>query len=376
MNKKMRDLQTEILKKANAAQALMEEETKDVTKATSLLDEADELQKELDTLSRLEKVAKAEVPEMPVVKKETTSGFQILSKMIRKKALTETEKAALITGTDAVNGENYLIPEDVKYEINELRQTYISAKDIVTVVTTSALTGSETYEANAPTGLISFDDGDDIPGGVLPKFVKKTFTIGWHGAIIPISNVLLGAEKASLTSYLNSWFLKNAIITENSAIFTKLKDGYGTPKALDGWQSLKNSINKDLDPSCLINGMIVTNQSGFTCLDMEMDNNGRPILQPNPANSTELLFQGLPIKVFPDTQLPNIDETHFPIFYGDTKAGCKFIEYQNLQFAYSEHYGFGKNQNVMRVIEGFDTMSTDTSAYIYGSLEAKSVVVE
>ena len=59
------------------------------------------------------------------------------------------------------------------------------------------------------------------------------------------------------------------------------------------------------------------------------------------------------------------------IFYGDTKAGCKFIEYQNLQFAYSEHYGFGKNQNYLRVIEGFDLMSADTSAYIYGSLTAE-----
>lgn len=373
MNKRMREIQTEIITKTNTAKSLTEGENKDITQATALLDEADELKKEFETLARIEKAGKLSVPDTPVAKKETVSGFELLSKIIRKKNLTDIEKDALITGTDAVNGENFLIPEDIKLEINELRQSYISAKDIVTVVPTFGLTGSENYEAQAPAGLIAFDDGDDVPDAPLPKFIKKTFTIGWYGSLIPISNVLIGAERAGLMSYLNNWFLKNAIITENAAIFKKLQDSYnsGTPKALKGWTKLKSSINTDLDPSCLIHGMIVTNQSGFDCLDMAMDANGRPILQPNPADATQLLFQSLPIKVFPDTQLPNIDATHFPIFYGDTKAGCKFIEYQNLQFAYSEHYGFGKNQNVLRVIEGFDLMAADTSAYIYGSLEAE-----
>ena len=126
----------------------------------------------------------------------------------------------------------------------------------------------------------------------------------------------------------------------------------------------------DLDPSCLLNGLIATNQSGFAALDEEEDENGRPILQPNPANPTEKMFQGLPIKVFPDAQLPNIDGTHFPIVYGDTKAGCTFKEYQALTFEVSEHYLFNKNQNCLRVTEGFDVMSTDTTAYICGSFSA------
>ena len=76
------------------------------------------------------------------------------------------------------------------------------------------------------------------------------------------------------------------------------------------------------------------------------------------------------MKVFPDAQLPNIDATHFPMFYGSTKAGCTFVEYQALTFDISEHFLFNKNQNCLRVTEGFDVVSTDTSAYIYGSFEA------
>lgn len=202
--------------------------------------------------------------------------------------------------------------------------------------------------------------------------MKKTFTIGWRGKLIPISRILLGAEKAGLMGYLNRWFVKNAVLTENSAIFAKLKSGYasGAPKAIAGWKALKKSIAVDLDPSCLLDGVIITNQSGFACLDAEEDKDGRPVLQENPANRTEKLFQGLPIHVFPDAQLPNIDTTNFPLIYGSVKAGCTFVEYAGLEFTLDGSYLFNKNQNCLRVIEGFDVMSTDTGAYIYGKFSA------
>lgn len=367
MNKRMRELQAQIKTlKEEANDAII---AKDLDTAEEKLDELDKLEKEYNLEARNFKAQKAEVPEEPVKK---SSGFKILAKMLGKKQLTDTEKSALLTGTNASNGEEYLLPEDIKLEINELRKTYVSARDIVTVETTDALTGSVNYETEQPAGLTAFDDGDDIAEETAPKFVRKLFTIGFFGKLIPISRIFLGAEKAGIMGYLNRWFVRNAIITENAAIFAKLKAGYneGTPKAVKGWRELKKSINVDLDPSCKLDGHIVTNQSGFAALDAEEDAEGRPILQPNPAHATEKLFQGLPVKVFPDAQLPNIDTTHFPIIYGATKAGCTFVEYQSLTFDISEHYLFGKNQNCLRVTEGFDVMSTDTSAYIYGSFEA------
>ena len=80
-----------------------------------------------------------------------------------------------------------------------------------------------------------------------------------------------------------------------------------------------------------------------------MDGNGRPILQPDPSEPTRKLFQGLPVKVFPDAQLANIDATHFPVIYGDTKAGVDFMDYQELLLEVSEHYLFNKNQNCMQM---------------------------
>ena len=371
MNKRMRELHAQIQELTETAKGYMVEgEGRDLAKAEETLDKIDALQKEYDLEARMMAKSKAEVPADKVEKK--VDGFGLIAKLMHRKALSDVEKTALISGVNSENGETYLVPDDVKAEINELRKTYVSAKEIVSVETTDALAGSVNYEAGTPAGLADFDDGDAIAEETGISFVLKKFTIAWKGKLIPVSRILLGAAKASIMNYLNRWFVRNAIISENTKIFETLKAGYngGTPKALSGWKALKKSINVDLDPSCKINGMIVTNQSGFAALDEEEDNNGRPILQQNPANPTEKLFQGLPVKVFPDTHLPNIDGTHFPVIYGDTKAGATFVEHQNLEFAISEHFLFNKNQNCLRVVEGFDVMSTDTGAYIYGSFTA------
>lgn len=317
-------------------------------------------------------------PEGPGAEPKTekkVSGIEVMCKMIRREKLTDAEAAsvqkALISGNDAVNGENNLVPADVQTEIRELRKSYPSAKELVNVIPVTELTGSTNFESGAPAGLTAFDDGDTITTETDPTFVKKTWTIGWYGKLIPISRILLKVAKGLMT-YLNRWFVRNAVISENAKIFTVLKAGYnsGTPKAVAGWEALKESITVDLDPAALIDGVIVTNQSGFATLDKEVDADGRPVLQANPAEPTKKLFQGLPIVVFPNSQLANIDSTHFPIFYGCTKAGADFMEYDSLLFDTSEHFLFNKNQNCLRVIEGFDCISTDTSAYIYGSFTA------
>lgn len=373
MNKKMRELRARMEELRKTADGYMAEgEGRDLDKATATFDQIDELQKEYDLEERRMKMGKDNLPADPTpVNEKKASGFQAIMKMLGKKHMDDAEKA-LISGENAASGENYLIPEDVRLEINELRKSYVSARDIVTVEETTSLSGSFNYEDGEITDLVEFDDGDDLGNVEDPKFTRKPFTIRWHGGLIPISRILAGAEKAGLMGYLNRWFVRKAVRTENKKIFAALKAGYngGTPKAVEGWAALKKSINKDLDPACKIDGVVATNQSGWACLDEETDADGRPVLQPNPANPTEKLFQGMPVKVYADAELPNIDDTHFPVFYGSTKAGCSLVAYDGLEFTVSEHYLFGKNQNCMRVIEGFDVMSTDTDAYIYGSFSA------
>ena len=367
MNKRMRELQADIVAKNAEAQAALE--AKELEKAKGLLDEVDALQDEYTLNERAEKSGKVKAVEAKVEEPAKVDGFKAMAKTLNRQALTDVEKSALLSGEAAANGENYLIPEDVKVEINEIRKTYVSAKPLVTVETTDSLAGFVNYEDGAPAGLIPFEDGAAITEETAPKFKRIPFAIKHFGKMIPISRILLGAEKAGLLGYINRWFVRSAVLTENQFIFGMLESGYlaansDVDKYIPTWKDLKRSINVDLDPSCLLNGVIVTNQSGFAWLDEAEDETGRPILQPNPAHPTQKLFQGLPVHVFPDAQLPAVDSCN-PVIYGDLKAGCTLVEHKALEFATSEHYGFNKNQNYMRVIEGFDVMSTDTSAYIY-----------
>lgn len=370
MNKQMRILLTQIEEKANEAKNFRE--AGEFAKAKAALDEADALKEKYDIEKRLFEIDESKVPSEPVgeSKSAKTDGFKVIAKMLAKKSLSDTEKA-LITGDDATNGENNLVPTDVSYEIRELRKQYKSAKNLVTVIPTEALSGGFNFESGTPAGLVEFDDGDEISSTGDTSFVRKNFSIKHFGKIIPVSNILKGAEKSGLMSYLNRWFVKNAVISENAKIFGVLKTlgDSESPKSLKGLASLKSSLNKDLDPDALIGAVIVTNQTGFDFMDGETDAMGNPLLKDSYADPTVKLFKGLPIEVFSDAQLPNVSNKA-PVFYGSLDAACYFIEKSSLEFAVSEHANFSKNQTVLRVIEGFDVIQADKLSYCYGLYEA------
>lgn len=383
MTKKMRELLAKIEQHNQKAQEYLNAETPDTEKAAAELDAADELQKEYDLHERLEKREKAAVPAPTEEEKnDSVNGFGIMAKLLRGQALTEKElelvsideKSAqqLVSGTNAANGENYLCPDDVNLAIHELRKSYVQARDYITVEPTSALTGSVNFGSDPSVGLVAFDDGDTIDNNYAPTFTKKSFTIKFYGAYIPVSQILEDAQRANLIGFLNRWFVKAAVISENTKIFTVLKAGYnsGTPKAISGIAGLKSSINKDLDPSCLINGVIITNQNGYDCLDSEVDGNGRPVLQPDITNPSIKRLKGMPVVPFPNALLPDVSSNHYPVIYGDLKAGAIMKLYKNLLIATSAHAGFLKAQNIIRVMEGFDVIAADTSAYVYASMTA------
>jgi len=386
MNQKMRDLSASYKAKLAEIQTIpvTDENAEKLTKA---LDEADAIAK-LYALAEREYASEKAAAGFGAAQTPTkepdgkTDGFGVLAKFFRQQELTDTEKAllepdatmkAMLTGSGATNGENYLIPEDVRNGINELRRAFISLKDagVATVIPTTSLTGAFTFESGTPAGLTDFADGADIPAGKEPSFTQKLWTIGLKGMNIPVSNLLTLTERASFMAYLNRWFVKNAVISENTDIIAELKKGK-TAKKLTGWEALKHSVNVDLDPACKMGGYCLTNQSGFAFLDEQTDTTGRPILQPNPAQETARVFQGMTVAIVPDSQLANETDGSFPIFYGATADGVWMISLLNYLFAASEHAMFLKNQTVFRVMEGYCTMGADKDAYLYGKLKAAS----
>lgn len=362
MNKKMREILAKI--KNLTAQAREKQNSGDINGASEILAQIPDLRTEYNNEKALYEAEKDSIPD-EMKPADKANGFTAMAKLALGKPLTNAENALITGGTD---GENYLVPEDVDLTIREQRKTYVSAKELTNVISTNTLSGSFLYEKGTPAGLTDFTDGLDIETEPNPQFEPKKWSIHFLGKIIPVSKILLGAEQAGLMSYLNRWFVKNAIISENAAIFASLKKDK-IAKNYSGLMSLNSALNKELDPSALIGGVIVTNQSGFDIMDSELDKSGRPLLTKDLANPTEKKFKGLPIKVFPDAQLPN-EKNGSPVFCGSISEGITFVEKTGLEFATSEHAFFGKNQLAIRVIEGFDVFQADADAYLYGLISA------
>lgn len=369
MTKEMRDLLAKI--EAKTAEAKQLQADGKFAECKAALDEVEILKVGYDNAKKLYDAEKGKVSEEQLASKvkDNLDGFKAMAKMILRKPLTEAE-AALITGGSS--GEDNLVPDDVRTAINELRREHKSMKDFVTVITTDALSGSFVFENGGAGTLTNFTDGQDVATATDPTFRTEPFTIAWKGEIIPISNILLKFEKAGLLPYLNNWFVKKAVNTENTDIFTLLKSSKTTAqtKTYHSVADIRSSKNKDLDPSVLTNAVIITNQTGFDLLDSETDKNGRPLLKEYATEPGVKHIDGIRIEVFSDSQLANVSSGTAPVFIGDFKAATYFIEAQGLTFATSEHVFFNKNQNAMRIIEGYDVIKADTDAYVYGKLSA------
>ena len=378
MSEKMQELLAKRETFLTIVNSLMAENKMDSEEATAVLAEAAKNELAITNLEKAEALQKGFEPQQPVVNKEG-NGFKIVANALKTGKFVNSLGDPLYTG--GLNGESYLLPEDVKLAINIKKKEWLSAKDIVTVESTFALSGSVNYGTDPSVGLVSFSDGDEVDSSVLPSFSQKTFTIGWYGAIVPVSQILTGAEQAGLMQFIDIWFVRRAIITENTAIFGAFKAGYnsGTPKSIANEAALRKSINTDLDPAYVKSGnmVIVTNQDGFNYLDSLKDEGGAYVLQPSVTDPTQKTYKGYPLKVFSNTQLPNRSTTvestttyYIPFIYGDTKDGVTFKEYENYFFDTDngKGVGFTKNQVLLKVIEGFAVISTNSDAYIYGEI--------
>lgn len=364
MNKKMRDLAGKI--NAKKEEVRTHNNKGEIEEARAIIKEIKELRAAYEIEEELYNSEKDEVEERN--REEEKGNLSIekraFYKFLRGEVLTPEERAMVTNGT---NGENYIVPEDINTEIREMRREYKSAKDIIDYYSSTTLTGSFNFEDDSTIAeLMNFSDGSDVPDSDDPKINLTSYNIKMYGAILGLSNVLLQNETGGLVEYIGRWFNKKAIMTENKKIFEILKSNK-TAKALADWKALKTSLNKDVDPG-LLDIQITTNQDGFDYLDTIVDGEGRPLMQPDVTDKSKYFFKGNPIHVFSNKLLTSTG-TKAPIFYGDTKEGAMFVERQGLEFAMSEHAGFGKNQTQIRVIELFDVIQKDKDAYMYGQLD-------
>lgn len=379
--KELSSMMSGIEKQVSLAQSYVEND--DMENATKAMDKADALKAEYELNSRIYKAQSEDAPSHDeieqVVKTESTfNAFAMVVKLINNKKLNDVEKSALVANTEvtSTHGENYILPEEINNEIKVLRGNFKSAKDLVSVTPVSALTGADTYETTDNGTLYPLTDGDEFDETESIKFASKPWAIEFFGKLIPVSNILIGAEKGGLLAYLNRWFVRSAIRTENGKIFDKLRADFtidATP--INSLAGLATILTKKLDPDFLVDTVIVTNQTGYDHMIQETDANGRPMLTPDLINPLVMRYLGHPVTYFSDAQLPNQANGNAPVFVGSIKAGLEMKEYLGLQFAVSDEVFFKRNQRAMRVLEGFALVAVDKRAVHFVEYKAPTAKV-
>ena len=236
-------------------------------------------------------------------------------------ALTETGGNPV--GTDG----GFLVPEDIDHSIHELRRTLNPLAQYFGEENVTAPTGWRVVDTAPTKGLVDVNEMGQINANDdQPAFRKVPYSTSKKALILPVSNELATDNVANLFAYLSQWFAKKLVITENAMLVALLRTLTAVDISADPLKGIKKALNVDLDPAISAVATIITNQSGYNELDNLLDDNKRPLLQPDPTNATVNRVKGHNVAVMSDATLANVTSgegqsatTAADIFSGDGK---------------------------------------------------------
>ena len=368
MNKRMRELQTLILEKSNLAKGYTDGENKDMEKAASILDEVDVLQKEFETLERIEKTAKAGIPSEPEKQPEKVDAFKALATAARTGF-----KANMNEGTPADGG--YTVPEDIRTAINRYKEEKFSLRSLIGYETVSTNKGRRTYKTREQhTGFVQVAEGGKIPQTGAPKFEVMTYEIKKFAGYLPVTNELLDDSDAAIANLVVEWLGDEEVATENAQILAKVNEKEAT--AMTGIDDIKKAVNVDL-AAFAGSVRIVTNSDGLQYLDTLKDANKRYLLAPDPTDHMNMYLsvgaRRIPVTVVPNAVLPT-NGGKLPFIVGDLKEYMKEFDRKQLSITMSntasvtDFNAFEMDMTLWRAIMRADWQVLDAQAIVRGEL--------
>lgn len=273
-------------------------------------------------------------------------------------ALTETG------GTPEGANGGFLVPEDVETRIRELRRALNPLADLFTVETVTTRTGFRVLDTAPNKGFTKISEMGEVAKDDQPAFTRVPFAVEDYAGILPISNDLLEDNTAGLLAYLARWFAKKGVLTENAVLYPMLR-GLPATKVSASMEiiSIKTALNLMLDPAISVDAKLITNQAGLNTLDNLMDDSGNPLLQPDLTQPTRMVFAGRPVHVYPNSQMPNLNEGA-PLYIGDPRQLATLFRRKGLEVASTTIGGnaWSTNSTEMRGIMRLCATKFDTDA--------------
>ncbi|WP_279159616.1 phage major capsid protein [Thomasclavelia cocleata] len=376
MNKKMREILAKIEEKRTQAKAFMSEgENKDVDKATKLLDECDELQKEYDAEARLyEKEKQENAPDDEKIKgiKKKKEKNDVIKQFAEDARKGFPRNKTMSEGAPADGG--YTVPDEIVTKVQERRSAKASLLDEVTVIPVKTNKGSRTFKKRSQqTGFQKVGEGAKIGKKNTPQFERINYEISKYAGYFPMTNELIEDSDENLTKTLIEWIGDESRVTANKLILEKVATKEEVDlKDLDG---IKKALNVTLGQAFKQTSSIRTNDDGLQYLDTLKDANGRDLLQPNPTQPAQLQLRAgataVPVKVYPNEDFPT-KNNKLPFIIGDLKEGINYFDRKQLSIKASDTAvmgdlnAFEEDLSIWRAIEREDVQVADDQAFVNG----------
>lgn len=286
---------------------------------------------------------------------------------------------ALTIGGGSTPGEDggFLVPEEIDHAIHEYSRAVMPLADLLGQMTVNSNSGWFPVATNPSKGMTKMgSEVTQITTSEQPEFKRVSYVLSTYADWLPISNELASDEVSNLFGYISNFYARKYVLTRNElalAALDKLTAG-AIKKTDDALVLLKTALNVELDPEISVLSTILTNQSGFNYLDSLKDDNGRPLLMPDPTQSTGYLFKGRPVKVASNAVLPNRTVTdtgatkgdYYPIYVGNFEQYATLFTRQALELASTDVGGsaFRTNSIEVRGIARLDCQIFDAAAAV------------
>lgn len=386
MNKEMLELLNQIEQKKSEVRNLAGEGK--LEEAKKAKDELKELQAKFDLLKDLED------DDLEEMKGKAAAGS---AKEAEPKDSTKEFANAARNGFRVKNSMNegtgseggYTVPEDIQTRINKRRESKASLLDLVDVEPVTTKSGSRTFKKRAQqTGFTKVGEGGKIPGKATPQFERMDYEISKYAGYFPVTNELLKDNDVTITNTLVEWIGDESRVTKNVIIRDVINTKAKTP--LTGLDDIKKVLNVTLGSAFKSTSKVVTNDDGLQYLDTLKDQDGKYLLQPNPANPMQMrLCAGatiVEVKVYPNADLPSDVATagkrKIPMIIGDLKEGIKFFDREQLTIIASniaqagDLNAFEDDLTLFRAIEREDCKVKDDQAFVNGEITIDDNTVE
>ena len=240
-----------------------------------------------------------------------------------------TEGGGDPVGTDG----GFLVPEDIDHTIREQRRELKPLADLFAEEEVTAPTGWRVMDTQPTKGLVAVDEmGSISTTDDQPAFAKVTYSCSKKALILPVSNELMSDNVANLFQYIGRWFAKKLVITENLALIAALRTLDATSiTANKELEALKTAKNVTLDPAISDLSTWIMNQDAFDVLDQLLDNNDRPLLQPDPTAATVYRLLGLNTRRVSNATMGAPTTNKSDIFLGYGKEFATLFRVQGFQ---------------------------------------------